>query len=107
MPRTQVAVPSPRIYAEVAERHNVRISNVFHAGDGNLHPGISLGVRVCRVSWRRQKPPVRRFCNIAFRSEVRLPGEHGVGMEKNELMGRLFSADSLDYIQWIKALGWS
>src|SRR6202795_501337 len=39
VPRTKVA-PTLRFIAEVAERHNLKISNIFHAGDGNLHPII-------------------------------------------------------------------
>src|ERR1700690_1393145 len=45
VPRTQVA-PTLRYIAEVATRHTLRISNIFHAGDGNLHPIILFNARI-------------------------------------------------------------
>lgn len=102
VPRTQVA-PTLRYIAEVAERHSLRISNIFHAGDGNLHPIILFNSHLPEELARAKAAgeEILRYCISVGGS---ITGEHGVGMEKNELMGSLFSADSLDYIGRFKAL---
>jgi len=102
VPRTQVA-PTLRFIAEVAERHNLKISNIFHAGDGNLHPIILFNSHLPGELERARAAgeEILQYCISVGGS---ITGEHGVGMEKNELMGRLFSADSLDYIGRFKAL---
>ncbi len=102
VPRTQVA-PTLRFIAEVAERHSLRISNIFHAGDGNLHPIILFNSHV-PGELGRAKAAGEDILNYCISVGGSITGEHGVGMEKNELMGRLFSADSLDYIGRFKAL---
>jgi glycolate oxidase len=102
VPRTQVA-PTLRFIAEVAQRHNVRISNIFHAGDGNLHPIILFNSHV-PGELEKAKAAGEEILDYCISVGGSITGEHGVGMEKNELMGRLFSADSLDYIGRFKAL---
>jgi glycolate oxidase len=102
VPRTQMA-PTLRFIAEVADRHNLRISNIFHAGDGNLHPIILFNSHV-PGELDRAKAAGEEILNYCISVGGSITGEHGVGMEKNELMGRLFSADSLDYIGRFKML---
>jgi glycolate oxidase len=102
VPRTQVA-PTLRFIAEVAERHGVRISNIFHAGDGNLHPIILFNSHV-PGELEKAKAAGEEILGYCISVGGSITGEHGVGMEKNELMDRLFSADSLDYIGRFKAL---
>jgi glycolate oxidase len=102
VPRTQVA-PTLRFIAEVAERHSLRISNIFHAGDGNLHPIILFNSHV-PGELERAKAAGEDILNYCISVGGSITGEHGVGMEKNELMSRLFPADSLDYIGRFKAL---
>ena len=102
VPRTQVA-PTLRFIAEVAERHDLRISNIFHAGDGNLHPIILFNcARPGELD--RAKAAGEEILNYCISVGGSITGEHGVGMEKNELMDRLFSADTLDYIGRFKDL---
>ena len=102
VPRTQVA-PTLRYIAEVATRHNLRISNIFHAGDGNLHPIILFNARIPEELERAKNAgeDILRYCISVGGS---ITGEHGVGMEKNELMDRLFSPDSLACIGRFKSL---
>jgi glycolate oxidase len=102
VPRTQVA-PTLRYIAEVADRHNVRISNIFHAGDGNLHPIILFNSHL-PGELERAKAAGEEILQYCISVGGSITGEHGVGMEKNEMMSRLFSADSLDYIGRFKAL---
>src|ERR1035438_6279696 len=84
VPRTQVA-PTLRYIAQVAERHKLSISNIFHAGDGNLHPIILFNSRVPGEMERARAAgeEILRWCIQCGGS---ITGEHGVGMEKNELM---------------------
>ena len=102
VPRTQVA-PTLRFIAEVAEKHDLRISNIFHAGDGNLHPIILFDAHSPGELERARAAgeDILRYCISVGGS---ITGEHGVGMEKNELMGHLFSADTLLYMERFKAL---
>jgi glycolate oxidase len=102
VPRTQVA-PTLRYIADVAKRHDVRISNIFHAGDGNLHPIILFNSHV-PAELDRAKAAGEDILSYCISVGGSITGEHGVGMEKNELMDRLFPADSLDYMARFKAL---
>jgi glycolate oxidase len=102
VPRTQVA-PTLRFIAEVAERHGLQISNIFHAGDGNLHPIILFNSHV-PAELENAKAAGEEILQYCISVGGSITGEHGVGMEKNELMDRLFSADSLDYIGRFKTL---
>lgn len=102
VPRTKVA-PTLRFIAEVAERHDLKISNIFHAGDGNLHPIILFNNHV-PGELDRARAAGEEILEYCINAGGSITGEHGVGMEKNELMGKLFSADSLDYIGRFKTL---
>jgi glycolate oxidase len=97
VPRTQVP-PMLRYIQEIAEREGLIISNIFHAGDGNLHPIILFDPR--RPG---QLEKVRAAVENILRRSVALggsiTGEHGVGMEKNELMAEMFDAESLEAIR--------
>ena len=100
VPRTQIA-PTLRYIAEVSKQFNVRISNIFHAGDGNMHP-IILFDRHSADELHRAKEAgdaILRYCISVGGS---ITGEHGVGMEKRELMADQFSADSLSMMRGFK-----
>ena len=96
VPRTQVA-PTLRFIAEVSKKHNLGISNIFHAGDGNMHPIILFNSHV-PGELERAKAAGEDILAYCISVGGSITGEHGVGMEKNEMMAKLFSADSLDYI---------
>ncbi|MDH4348739.1 MAG: FAD-binding protein [Gemmatimonadota bacterium] len=81
--------------AAVRDRLGIRISNVFHAGDGNLHPCISFDRRDPRqaaavVTANRE---IMEACLAAGGS---ITGEHGVGSDKREYMPRAFQPAALD-----------
>jgi glycolate oxidase len=79
---------------EAGQRHRIRIVNVFHAGDGNIHPILLFDERdadqVTRVLAASDE--ILERC-IALGGSV--TGEHGIGVEKISLMNRLFSAVDL------------
>ncbi len=96
MPRTQIA-PTLRFIGELAKRHSLAISNIFHAGDGNLHPLIMFDPRTpgALETVLRASDEILEYCISVGGS---ITGEHGVGMEKMEMMERQFSDASLEMI---------
>ena len=102
VPRTQIA-PTLRFIEQTAREHGVTISNIFHAGDGNMHPIILFNPREPGELERAKAAgdAILRFCVSRGGS---ITGEHGVGMEKMELIASQFSEDSLDLIARIKRL---
>ena len=79
---------------EAAERHGFLVANVFHAGDGNLHPCILFDERVPGASQRvlEAGEEIMRLCVDAGGA---LSGEHGIGIEKQEFMAWIFSEEDL------------
>ena len=94
----------PRVLAAVAavgERYNLPIANVFHAGDGNLHPLILFdGARPGEVERvRAAGAEIMRIC-LAFGGA--LSGEHGIGVEKRDLMPEAFAEADLEAMLRVK-----
>ena len=102
VPRMQVA-PALRFITQVSEKYGLRIANVFHAGDGNLHPIILFNNRI-PGELDKVKAAGEEILNFCIDCGGSITGEHGVGMEKNEIMSRLFSPDSLDCMAGFKAV---
>jgi glycolate oxidase len=94
VPRTRLVEVLREVYA-IAARHDVLVLNVFHAGDGNLHPLLVFDAR---------EPGVLDRVHAAGEEIVRasvaaggvLSGEHGIGLEKRAFMPLLFGPDDLD-----------
>jgi glycolate oxidase len=86
---------------ELAEHYGLRVANVFHAGDGNLHPLILYDANVPGELERAEAfgADILKLC-----VEVGgvLTGEHGVGVEKRDLMPAMFSEIDLDQQQRLK-----
>ena len=76
--------------AEIAARHGLRIANVFHAGDGNLHPLIMYDGREAGAHDRAEEAAaeILRLCTGMGGS---ITGEHGVGMEKKAFLPDMFA----------------
>ena len=102
VPRGQIA-PTLREIHKISEQFGLTICNIFHAGDGNMHPIILFDARKPGELERAQQAgeAILKFCIKVGGS---ITGEHGVGMEKNEMMALQFSEDSLDMIRGIKGL---
>ena len=97
VPRTRIADTLQHIY-KVSEKYDLQISNIFHAGDGNMHPIILFDPDDPEQTKRTKKAgeDILRYCVEAGGA---ITGEHGVGMEKNELMPLLFTDDSLETME--------
>lgn len=94
IPRTHIP-ETLRFIAEVGKRYGLKIGNIFHAGDGNLHPLILFDNRdpeQTRHAVQAGKEILQHCVDVGGS----ITGEHGVGMEKNDYMPMLFSSDDLD-----------
>jgi glycolate oxidase len=94
VPRTKLP-EMLRFINAVSDKHKIRIGNVFHAGDGNIHP--------CFLFDERDKDQIRRV--LAASHEIleecirlggSVTGEHGIGVEKLDLMPKLFAPADLE-----------
>ena len=102
VPRTQIA-PTLREIGAVSRRRELTIGNIFHAGDGNMHPVILFDARRAGDLERAQMAgfDILDYCISVGGS---ITGEHGIGMEKMELIGHQYSAESLDLMRRIKQM---
>jgi glycolate oxidase len=102
VPRTRIADTLRFIY-RVSEKHQLTISNIFHAGDGNMHPIILFNHRRPEEMERTKRAgeSILEYCISVGGS---ITGEHGVGMEKNELMPLLFPEATLVTIGKLKSV---
>ncbi|MBI4877533.1 MAG: FAD-binding protein [Acidobacteria bacterium] len=100
VPRTKIA-STLRYIAQVSEKYGLTISNIFHAGDGNMHPIILFDARKPGDLDKAMQAgfDILRHC-IAVGGSI--TGEHGVGMEKLELMKEQFSEASLELLEGLK-----
>jgi glycolate oxidase len=102
VPRTRIA-STLRAIGEIGKKYGLNISNVFHAGDGNMHPIIPFNPRKAGDldKARRAGDEILDFCISVGGS---ITGEHGVGMEKNEIMAHLFPEETHHLIVRITTL---
>jgi len=93
IPRSVIAQVLREI-EELGTRNGLRIANVFHAGDGNLHPLVLYDARIPGQEELAEKVggEILRAC---IRVGGSITGEHGVGADKAAYMGELFSEDDL------------
>jgi len=87
---------------DIASRYQLRIANVFHAGDGNLHPLICFDSRsVDQV--RRVKDAGRELMEVCVAAGGTITGEHGVGLDKRELLPLVFSDADMNAMLSVRA----
>jgi glycolate oxidase len=100
IPRTRLVEMLTHV-REVGERHGLRIANIFHAGDGNLHPCILFDEDDDETKQRVLKAgaEILKKC-VALGGS--LTGEHGVGVEKREWMTLMFSPTDLSIMDRIR-----
>ncbi len=81
--------------AKLSKKHNLRVANVFHAGDGNLHPLILFDANL-EGELQRAEDFGADILRLCVKVGGVLTGEHGVGVEKRDLMPEMFSDIDLD-----------
>jgi len=94
VPRTRLVDVLQRVY-EIAAEYDLTMMNVFHAGDGNLHPLIVFDQREPGI-WERVRAAGDAILRTCVDAGGVLSGEHGIGLEKREAMPMVFTADDLD-----------
>ncbi|MDY7106112.1 MAG: FAD-linked oxidase C-terminal domain-containing protein [Actinomycetota bacterium] len=94
VPRTRLLEVLDGVYA-AAERHGLLVMNVFHAGDGNLHPLLVFDARDEGVL-DRVHAAGEEIVRLSLEAGGVLSGEHGIGIEKQPFMAWQFSVDDLD-----------
>jgi glycolate oxidase len=100
VPRTKLPEVLTRI-RQLETRCGLRIANVFHAGDGNLHPLICYDGNIPGQAERAVEAAgeILSYCVEAGGS---ITGEHGVGMDKREFMPKMFTDDTLDVMEEVR-----
>ena len=93
IPRTQLTEVLAQIHA-IADSHGVTVCNVFHAGDGNLHPNISYDAGDAEQS-RRVHEAMGAMMKACVDAGGSITGEHGVGLDKLQYMPMLFDEPTL------------
>jgi glycolate oxidase len=89
-----------RDIAALAQESGIRVANVFHAGDGNLHPLVLFDES--KGETERAEEVSMRILDLCIAHGGSITGEHGVGHDKKKHMGRMFSNDDLDVMQLVR-----
>lgn len=93
VPRTQLPDVLQQITA-IGARHGVAVWNIFHAGDGNLHPSVSYDGTDADEA-HRVHACMTEIMHACIRAGGTITGEHGVGLDKIDYMPSLFDGDTL------------
>jgi glycolate oxidase len=101
VPRSQLVPVLTKVY-EIAARYELRMGNVFHAGDGNLHPLILFDKREPGVM-DRVLAAGKEIIEVCVAAGGMLSGEHGIGLEKRDFMGLVFTAEDLEAQAWLRS----
>ena len=100
IPRT--ALPEVlRKIDEVAHARGIRVANVFHAGDGNLHPLVLFDASE-EGATERAEDVSAQILALCLEHGGSITGEHGVGADKAQYMPQMFSDDDLDTMQLVR-----
>jgi glycolate oxidase len=101
VPRTQLPLVLRRI-EELSQQDGLRVGNVFHAGDGNLHPLVLYDGRVAGEA-ARAEALAEKILEICIDAGGSITGEHGVGTDKACAMPLMFGEDDLAAMQRLRA----
>jgi glycolate oxidase len=101
VPRRRLGEALRRI-GEMSREAGIRVANVFHAGDGNLHPLILFDGRE-QGALERAETLAGRILKMCVAMGGSLTGEHGLGMEKREFLPDMFSAEEIDCMKRLRA----
>jgi len=86
---------------EIGEHYKLPVANVFHAGDGNLHPNILFDLRDKQVLHQVESAGEEMLRAVVELGGT-LSGEHGIGLEKSAFMPWIYSEDDLDAMHRVK-----
>jgi len=102
VPRTRLPEVLRRV-AEIGRAYDLPVANVFHAGDGNLHPNLLFDLRD-RGALEQVEKAAEEMLHACIELGGTLSGEHGIGLEKSAFMPWVFSPDDLDAMRRVKSV---
>ena len=100
IPRSALPRVLPQIIG-VGKKYGFSVANVFHAGDGNLHPLILYD----SLDPKQTKDVLaagNEILDICLEAGGSLSGEHGIGLEKSHMMEKIFARDDLDQMRLVR-----
>ncbi|MGH9506132.1 MAG: FAD-linked oxidase C-terminal domain-containing protein [Terriglobales bacterium] len=100
IPRTRIG-PVLRGIEAIGQRFGLRVGNIFHAGDGNLHPLVFFNGRE-PGQFELARDASREIIHLCVEQGGSITGEHGVGMEKDDLMPLIFTEADLDFMRFLR-----
>ena len=100
VPRQRLGEALRRI-GEMSRAANLRVANVFHAGDGNLHPLILYNGRE-QGALARAELLAGRILRMCVEMGGSLTGEHGIGVEKRDYLPDMFTAAEIDFMERLR-----
>ncbi len=100
VPRTALPQVLDKI-SELSAATGIRVANVFHAGDGNLHPLVLFDDMVPGEQEAAEKLS-GQILDLCIEHGGSITGEHGVGVDKSRYMPKMFGADDLDTMQLLR-----
>jgi glycolate oxidase len=100
VPRTRLPEVLRRV-GEIGKHYRLPVANVFHAGDGNLHPNILFDLRDGGIMGQVEGAGEEMLYAVVELGGT-LSGEHGIGIEKNAFMPWIYSADDLEAMLRVK-----
>ena len=100
VPRTRLTETLRRV-AEIGERYGLLVANVFHAGDGNLHPCIAFDEREPGATDRVIQAG-EEMVKVCVEMGGTLSGEHGIGLEKKAYMPLIFTQEDMDVMMRVR-----
>ncbi|RMF42754.1 MAG: FAD-binding protein [Planctomycetota bacterium] len=101
VPRSKLGFALQRIQ-ELGQESGLQVANVFHAGDGNLHPLILFDGRQSG-QLERAEALAGRIVQLCIELGGSITGEHGVGMEKRQFLPQQFSSCSIEWMKSVRA----
>ena len=100
IPRTKLP-PIMKLIGELSQRYGLRVANVFHAGDGNLHPLI-LYNSTNEGDLQKAEQMGADIIKACIEMGGSLTGEHGIGLEKRDFMPLMYTDDDLEAMRKVK-----
>ena len=101
VPRRRLGEALRRI-SEMSRESGIRVANVFHAGDGNLHPMILFDGRQ-EGALKRAEALAGRILKMCIEMGGSITGEHGIGIEKRNFLSQMFASDEVDCMHRLRA----
>lgn len=103
VPRSRLVEMMQKV-TTAGERWGIRIANFFHAGDGNLHPNLIFDFDADSPEFGRVVATTEEVMRACLEMDGTITGEHGIGLEKREYLGWMYSESDLAAMRRVKSV---